>query len=404
MTENATLVTTTKNLSSQSTRALYAGAYNLLDHAQQILQTINHRTCICCNYKVPDAESVDILRNLDEGTAGYAGLMKCSSLWTCPVCARKMSEKRRIELQEVVDAAKANGDRVCMVTLTHQHNAGDTLKESSKEMRKAWGRWRNGRWWMEMLEWMGMVGTVRALEVTHGDKNGWHVHFHVLFFFSDNEITTDEIETHMSGRWRQVLNNMGGFASRAHGCVVTENEADIATYVNKHGEQVTKAVEKQQQWTESHELAKQVTKKGKIDDRRTPFQILSDGMEGDKRSDRLFREYGIAMKGFQQLVYSAGLKKHYTDEDEKTDEELNDENDGELVVSMDIGLFRYISRIGARGWLLDAAATGKDTELHTFVDYMREKRDDRANTIEVKKIRANIKRKEDIRAATSNKP
>lgn len=41
--------------------------------------------------------------------AHYFGLQACASLWTCPICAAKISECRRVELQEGMAAAKARG-------------------------------------------------------------------------------------------------------------------------------------------------------------------------------------------------------------------------------------------------------------------------------------------------------
>lgn len=365
------LGTTTKYPSNQSSRALYVSAYNLLDHAQELLQSKNHRTCICCNYRTPQTDEIEIQRNLEEGTAGFAGLMKCGNVWACPVCARKISEQRRIELQKVVEAARAAGDRVAMLNLTHSHKVGDTLKGNKDEMTTAYSRLTSGRWWMEMKEWLELVGTVRALEITYTYDNGWHVHFHVLLFFSNQDITTGEIESHFAGRWSQVLSRMGGFASRERGAVVTENEGDIATYVNKHGDEVTKVCDAPGGWTESHELAKQVSKNSRSAAGRTPFALLADSASGDKQASALFLEYVGAMKHARQLVYSNGLKKHYLEEDELTDEQIIDMPDGEVVATVDIRTFRHISKVGARGWLLEAAANGQDEQLHTFLEYMR---------------------------------
>lgn len=366
------LGTTTNYPSKQSPRGLYKTAYNLLDHAQELLQSKNHRTCICCNYRTPQAEEIDIYRNLDTGTAGFAGLMKCGNVWACPVCARKISEQRRIELQSVIDAAKAAGDRVVMLNLTHSHKVGDTLRGNKDQMTKAYARLMSGRWWMEMKDWLALVGTVRALEITYTYDNGWHVHFHVLLFIQNHDITVGEIESHFAGRWSQVLNNIGGFASRERGAVITENDADIASYVNKQGEEIKKIVEKEAAWTQSHELAKQVSKTSRSAAGRTPFALLKDSSLGDSQASALFLEYVVAMKHARQLVYSNGLKTYYTDDDELTDEQIVEMIDGEVIASIDIRTFRHISQVGARGWLLDAAAQGDDDALNTFLVYMQE--------------------------------
>ena len=41
--------------------------------------------------------------------AFYQGLMSCGGIWTCPVCAAKISERRRQELKQAIEAAQALG-------------------------------------------------------------------------------------------------------------------------------------------------------------------------------------------------------------------------------------------------------------------------------------------------------
>ena len=53
----------------------------------------------------------------------------------------------------------------------------------------------------------------------------------------------------------------------------------------------------------------------------SPWQLLNDALDGDKRSAELFREYGEAFHGKRQLYWSPGLKG-FLDVDEPTDDEL----------------------------------------------------------------------------------
>jgi len=48
-------------------------------------------------------------------------------------------------------------------------------------LSKGWGYMTAGRQWIQFKETFGLVGTIKAVEVTHGG-NGWHPHIHVLFF------------------------------------------------------------------------------------------------------------------------------------------------------------------------------------------------------------------------------
>lgn len=61
------------------------------------------------------------------GKAFYKGLLVCGLLWTCPVCAAKISERRRVELAEALDNAKEQGLSVYLLTQTIRHGVGDSL-------------------------------------------------------------------------------------------------------------------------------------------------------------------------------------------------------------------------------------------------------------------------------------
>lgn len=50
---------------------------------------------------------IDLCKGHTHGKAFYQGLMACGGVWTCPVCAAKVSERRRQELKEAIRAADA---------------------------------------------------------------------------------------------------------------------------------------------------------------------------------------------------------------------------------------------------------------------------------------------------------
>lgn len=370
MTKNATLGTTTKSSSNEVSRASYDSIYSLMDESQRLLSSENHRHCICHQYRIPTSDTVEIRRNLDEKSAGYGGLMKCGNVWACPVCSRKISEQRRDELTRAVEAARGRGDRVVMLTLTHSHALDDQFVASRKQMVKAYSRLTSGRWWQEMIGYFAIYGRIRALEITHSYKNGWHVHFHVLLFLTGTDHDIDYMESNIKGRWTGILHRMGGFASHERGATITENQAEIATYITKHGQEVTEVEKTESPWTESHELAKAATKVAKDKDSRTPFALLADSKAGDKQAGALFVQYVLGMYRQQQLVWSNGLKDDLLNEEELTDQEIADMPEQEVVAVVDIRTYRAIGRLGMRGVLLDWAAHGQDHKLQTFLSYM----------------------------------
>lgn len=370
MSKNASLGTTTKSSSNQVPRAFYESTFSLLDESQRLLSNEDHRICMCHQYRIPDYDSIEISRNLDEKSASYGGLQKCGNVWGCPVCSRKISEKRRDELTRAVDVARRRGDRVVMLTLTHSHGLSDSVKESRVEMVKAYTRLTSGRWWQEMTEYFAIYGRIRALEVTYTYKNGWHVHFHVLLFLRGTDHDIDYMESNVKGRWTGILHNIGGFASHERGATITENQEDIAKYVTKFGTEHSEVLQAADQWTEAHELAKAATKKSRDKDGRTPFALLEDSKNGDKQAGKLYVDYVLAMKYQQQLVWSNGLKADLLEEDEMSDQEIADLPEQQVIAVVDIRTFRAIGRLGMRGVLLDWAASGQDRKLQKFIAYM----------------------------------
>jgi hypothetical protein len=64
-----------------------------------------------------------------DGGAFFGNVQVCSLLWLCPVCAAKISERRRLELREAIAAARERGLRVFMLTFTIPHHCRDQAKD-----------------------------------------------------------------------------------------------------------------------------------------------------------------------------------------------------------------------------------------------------------------------------------
>ncbi|HEI9846931.1 TPA: hypothetical protein SLN72_003958, partial [Morganella morganii] len=62
------------------------------------------RTSKCCRWRVPK-QALQVHRSTEHGKAFFSGLQVCASVWACPVCAAKISERRRAELVTAVALA-----------------------------------------------------------------------------------------------------------------------------------------------------------------------------------------------------------------------------------------------------------------------------------------------------------
>jgi len=263
---------------------------------------------------------VDILKNKND-RFGYQGLFTCGNIWLCPVCASKISEKRRIDLNQALQVADEKGLFVIHKILTAPHHLGEGPDELVKKMCHARRLMQNRKPWKRLCASQGMVGNIRALEVTHSWLNGWHVHFHVLLFMSQKsqpetrKQSLINLEDIIFEIWRDACFSTGLDApSREHGVRLNDHADD---YVGK--------------WGSEHEMTKAHIKEGHKGS-LTPFQFLDEFRAGDDRYRGLFLEYAKAFKGKKQLVWSRGLRNLLRLENEMTDEEIMKKEDPDSIL------------------------------------------------------------------------
>jgi ribosomal protein S5 len=95
------------------------------------------------------------------------------------LCAPKITERRRVEVNEGIERAKEMGFQVMLATFTIPHGLGDDVDAIRKQMLQAWRRGTDTRAGKSMRKMIGLVGYIRVIEVTYGE-NGFHPHMHYL--------------------------------------------------------------------------------------------------------------------------------------------------------------------------------------------------------------------------------
>lgn len=306
-------------------------------------------------WQVPNQQT-QVHKGATTNRAFFTGLQVCSMPWTCPVCASKISERRRHEVAKAIKQAKTLGLAVRLVTLTVPHAMGDDVADIASRMTKAWTRLWQGRQGQAFKLSLGLWGHIRALEVTHG-ANGFHPHFHVLMFYHPEQTTNAEW-IKFPDRWRTVAGRSGlPVPSLLRGCDIEDGE---------HAERyVAKGV-----WGLESEVTKGHVKKGKCGS-RTPFDLLRDYMRGDKQAGAIWRAYAQAFEGRRQLYWSNGLKKLLEVAD-LTDEELAHKPDDEqsLVLAMITPeQWKLIYRRRMESAVLDLAEVSVDA-LRRFLEWL----------------------------------
>jgi hypothetical protein len=339
--------------------ALRVQRFALLSVARSFFPKSRIDKCLRLRQK---GKEVQVLKSIEHRTASYSGLQTCGSVWRCPVCSAKIAERRRAEIVAAMESHKAMGGCVNMLTLTCPHQLGDNLADLLQKQAKALHAFWKDRQSKAIFQEMGVLGQIRALEVTHGRKstqnNGWHPHYHVLQFagvgvdlarFDAASMTDWQVRLYL--RWANACKLAGlGSPSYAHGLKLDDG-SKAARYVSK--------------WGLEDEMTKGHTKKALHGE--TPFDFLRAYLadKSDKQAAALFVEFAVTFEGKRQLHWSSGLKKRFAI-GEKTDEELAAVQDDFARLLGTITLEQWRAVLAADGQakvLVLAAADGWDAVL-----------------------------------------
>ncbi len=418
---------------------LQSGARALLSRGEK-----KERVCHCLRTLQADKDCVEVWHLHELVRARYGNLQTCGSVWACPVCGAKITERRKIELTAALVAAKELGWVVVMATYTVRHNASDALPdllgEQAATARKVnpygaflyaeagalkcaaqaaqeavphqpavyakTGRLRRkerraqeavpyqpavyyeggeliappsrparlgkgligargyataGKAMHELRERCGVMGSIRALELTWGAESGWHPHIHELIFLRSSEHTA-LLEAGLRRQWDAGLRLAGMRDVNEHGLSFEPCDIDIAAYVAKFGHD--------RGWNVEHEITKQPVKKGR-EGRWTPMELLrAFTLYGDAEAGQLWREYALALKGSRQLYWSKGLHETLLGVAEVADQEVAEEvsEKGMLLASLDKHQWDIIKRHNLRAQVLNIAANGDAAALMEFVN------------------------------------
>lgn len=298
----------------------------------------------CCRNLSFTAEGVEIRQRADDKRASFYGLQTCGSVWMCPVCAAKVSEARRTELVEGVATWKGKEGGMVLATLTHPHHQGDSLHHQVAAIIRAQARMYRSGTMRRVLKELGIVGRVRALEVTHG-RNGWHPHVHVIMFSSSRLTAEEQTRLHRTliDHWQRCCVAEGlPMPDGVYGVDVRDG-SEAAKYASK--------------WGIESEVTRLHTKRGTEEKGRTPFDLLRACIEKGTKSKEanLFKEYARVFKGKRQLVWTRGLRALLGLITEKTDEEIANEPEPETYTAcvMSPWQWRCVYRLDLRGQLLE---------------------------------------------------
>lgn len=297
-----------------------------------------------------------------DASAGYGHLATCGSPWACPRCTAVISVQRAEQIRRAIDHHHRAGGSVFFLTLTMRHNRGHGLAEEWDALSSGWRSCFGGPAWVGRTgrprkngtrkitvgdrDKLGVLGTVRTVEATHGTA-GWHLHIHALIFFqeadpwgpvaaanaavnmpaemgsefADNlatatrkkrlpdtpEAVEKKFADSLFERWSRGVQKAGLPAPlREHGIdlkrVADGGEAFLADYLTKNSADAS--APRSEALTPAARVgleaaAGQITKKAKGGG-RTPFQILRDAVAADAEKPVKERYHWRRPKGWRE--------------------------------------------------------------------------------------------------------
>ena len=355
-----------------------ADRYALLSTARRVFSAAGKRSGLVyghdycktakCKF-ISHGQGVGVHKSHQHNGAFYSGLVTCGSVWTCPVCGPKIQERRREEIAKAVDWAYANNLQPVMVTLTFPHYAWQKLSKLLEQQALALRHLRAGSPWQRFKDAHDFRGLIRSLENLLG-RNGWHPHTHELWFVrADADPLAMLVE--VLKRWESACIRAGLLdpknqaqveAFRAHAVDVKGN-CSASDYLAKQDDA--------SHWGVDRELAKASTKEGRAKGVH-PFGLLAKAGEGDRRAERQFLAYSLAMKGRRQLYWSPGLKDRVGVND-APDEVLAEESreSADLLGLLSSDDWKLIRGAGMRAQVLDAAESGGWSAIQALLSALR---------------------------------
>ena len=285
----------------------------------------------------------------ENGKARFSGVAHSNNMRLDPVDARKISYKRRLEIQRALQWGYDNGFIPVMMTLTIFHDWTwqpltkliAVLRKSYEDLfghkiggklKKAIGfRYRIFR----MEETLDMKSPLVAQDSAeggnheHDGKHGWHPHYHIVLFVpKDNLNILSDLELKLKARWQKLVQKyyvkfVGKEIPESylpalyeHGLVISRYSKDVkdkrGRVIHKKGElyQVDDSkylakimgCDSAEMYGGDKEMSESMQK-----DSLSPFDLLR-GKPTAETAD-LWNEYAVATKGLSCFRFTKGFKK-----------------------------------------------------------------------------------------------
>jgi len=348
--------------------------YKLLYAAIQAIP--DSRVTVCkhiaaFNPETQGAQSVRIAAN-GEGETSFMGAAVCGSVWLCPVCNPRIAKQRQQEILHAMRINRQRGGVTLMLTITFSHSRNDVLAELLKKFTKSLSKMKGCRRYKNIRRGIGYLGSIRALEFTHSDRNGWHPHVHEILFLkqTDKDEWIGNFEGKLQDRWLAALQAVGGSGIKDIALKLSKSDQYIAEYIAKFG----RSPKDNGNWDMTKEVAKSVAKKSNDSNHATPTELLIAYGNKSGLAATLWVEYVTAFHGKQQMVWSRGLKAYFAIEELSEDEITRDDKEPyDVLAVITPEIWRFLLKEDHNGMVRAEILTiAKNDGLEALLDYINQ--------------------------------
>lgn len=298
-----------------------------------------NQVCLCGVRRLNsdlDNSPINVVSGVESGKIYYNGLMKCGSVWRCPVCGFKITKYRQNEIYYMSSEWMRRGFKISFVTLTIRHKKMEELRKTLDKLLSEFRLFQCTKSFKKLEKQHEISGFVKTLEITYGFDNGWHPHLHLLVFH--NSENTNEFHHEFLKLWCS--------RKKIKALMTSQRAKDVYD-----GQGVSEYITK---WDMTKEMTQSSFKEAFGNQSFTPFSMLrklalndfSCCNEGQILKDILrykFLEYCKATKGRHFIVVSKKMKAFFRDvsgsEMKSDDEILQDEKVDKILFKVDIDLW-----------------------------------------------------------------
>lgn len=321
-----------------------------------------------------------IFEQYDAEHVRHGHVATCKSAWTCPICARRIFTRRKLEIERALKLAAEKGWVSLFLTVTIRHNPGSRLEELLKAMIAAWRSVFSGDRTGERACLKRVRGQIKTLEPRYGAQ-GHHPHFHILIAVDESGLTVtekglleDEIAAVIWSRYSRKVKALGMDAlPEAYNVRSVSIAGAAASYVTKLESSL------------SLEMTEGESKDSKSEARSySMFQLLSAYERGTRQIyghdiQALYREYAQATKGKRQISFSREMRALV---DIKADEEIQEEPAQRVLAEIEYPLWRWLIEKRLRSASLDIAEKAvRENNLMLLAEWLCERERERIEAL-----------------------